>query len=137
MKSSKTVAALVFVVMAVAGCGDKVSLATVSGNKTISQANCEVNIRQHVQKAYPGKTVTTNCDQDTDITSQTPVGDGWATGHVTVDDVPMMDLTCPTFEKTGFCLTKIERDSKKAFIDRQSFVDAYIKESGPAITQFK
>ncbi len=119
------------------GCGSDVSVETIGANRIASQANCEVNLRMHVQKNFPGKTITTACDQDNEITAKSSVGDAYATGKFTVDGEPQADVSCPTLMKTGICMNKYERETKPSFIDRQSEADAYAKANGGVIAQIK
>lgn len=124
-------------VLGLTGCGSDVSVETIGANRITSQTNCEVNLRMHAQKNFPGKTVTTSCDQDNEITAKSSVGDAYATGKFAVDGQPQPDVSCPTLMKTGICMNKYERETKPSFIDRQSEADAYAKANAGVIAQIK
>ena len=129
--------AMFVLALGLVGCGSDVSVETIGANRIATQTNCEVNLRMHAQKNFPGKTLTTSCDQDNEVTANSPVGDGYATGKFSVDGKPQADVSCPTLMKTGICMNKYERETKPSFIDRQSEADAYAKANGGVIAQIK
>jgi hypothetical protein len=128
---------VIILALSLAGCGSDVSFETIGANRIASQANCEVNLRMHAEKNFAGKTITTSCDQDNEITTNSPVGDAYATGKLTVNGIAQPDVSCPTLMKTGICMNKYERETKPSFTNRQSEADAYAKANGGVIAQFK
>jgi hypothetical protein len=81
--------------MFLAACGEKVPSDIVDQNMTISRENAQLNARRFVAERYPQATQTI-VDSDSTVSANCRFGDGWASGKVFKDGVPIAKIKCQT-----------------------------------------
>ena len=123
------------------GCGpEKADITTMNKNSTTAAQNCEKTLSAWAAAKFPApQKVVVKCDIDSDVSAtfqvngdvvSSPIGDAFATGHLTVDGVAQPDLSVFTLEPSDIVLSKGERSQKTIYTNRAETVQMYIEQNG-------
>lgn len=135
-----TLLAMITMTIGLAGCGsEKADITTMNKNATTAAQNCEKTLSGWAATKFPGKQAVAKCDIDSDISAtfqsngdkvSSQIGDGFTTGHLTIDGETQPDLSVFTLEPSDIVLSKGERSQKTIYTNRAETVQMYIEQNG-------
>ena len=133
--------AMIILAVGLTGCGpEKADITTMNKNSTTASQNCEKTLSAWAAAKFPApQKVVAKCDIDSDVSAtfqvngdvvSSPIGDAFATGHLTVDGVAQPDLSVFTLEPSDIVLSKGERSQKTIYTNRAETIRMYIEQNG-------